>query len=286
MQNNETKTLWISVGAALFAVFLLYSWSQEQKAALNKKFGSKKQVVVAAKDIDEMAPIDESMLEVTDRPVDFVQPAALETPDAAIGQLALAPIKKGEQILNTKIVPVSKDTGLSSQVTPGKRAVTVMIDESRGVAKLLKPGDRIDLLVAADSGQGIDKKREIRTLLQDVPILATGTNIVDTVPIQVEEDGKDVLLTNLRKVSNFNSITLEVSQNEAQQVIYVQSTNPGSLYVTLRNPNDRYINPLKTVDSDDILGRVKAPRVPAQEPPKPAPAPPPAPKRQSPYEEI
>ena len=31
MNPNETRTLWISIGAAIFAIFLLYSWSQEQK---------------------------------------------------------------------------------------------------------------------------------------------------------------------------------------------------------------------------------------------------------------
>lgn len=288
MQNNETKTLWISVFAALFAIFLLYSWSQEQKTAMHKKFGSKVQVVIAAKDIDEMQMIDESFLEVTDVPLDFKQPSALNTPELAIGQLALAPIKKGEQILNTKIIQPSKDTGISMQVTPGKRAVSISVDALRGVSKLLKPGDRVDLIVAMESGQGLDKKRVIRTTMQDVPILATGTNIVDTVPVQVEEDGKEgqYLLTNLRRMNEYSTITVEASPTEAQQLVFISSTNPGSIFVSLRNPNDRYINPLKTVDADDVLGLVKAPRIPAQEPPKPAPAPPPTPKKQGPYEEL
>ena len=31
MNQNETRTLWISVGSALFAVFLLYSWRHAGK---------------------------------------------------------------------------------------------------------------------------------------------------------------------------------------------------------------------------------------------------------------
>jgi pilus assembly protein CpaB len=286
MENNETKTLWISIGAALFAVFLLYSWSQEQKAAMHKKFGSKRQVVIAAKDIDEMQPIDESMLEVSQSPVDFIQPKAIQSPEVAIGQLAAAPIKKGEQILDTKLLLPGRDTGLSMQVTPGKRAVSIPMDDMRGVAKLMKPGDRVDIVVAIDSGTGTDKKRETRTLMQDVPILATGQNIVDTVPATAEEDGKDgYLLTNLRKVHNYTSITVEGSPSEVQQIIYILSTNPGSIFMTLRNPNDRYINTLKTVEVDDVLGRVKAPRLPAAAPPKPLPAPAPV-KKQGVYEEL
>jgi pilus assembly protein CpaB len=288
MENNETKTLWISIGAAVFAVFLLYSWSQEQKAAMHKKFGSKRQVVIAAKDIDEMQPIDESMLQVSQSPVDFIQPKAIQSPDVAIGQLAAAPIKKGEQILDTKLLLPGRDTGLSMQVTPGKRAISIPLDDMRGVAKLIKPGDRVDIMAAIDNGSGADKKRQIRVVMQDVPILAVGQNIVDTVPATAEEDGKDgYLLTNLRKVYNYTNVTVEGSPSEVQQLIYILSTNPGSLFTVLRNPNDRYINTLKTVEADDVLGIVKAPRLPAEAPAPPKPVPVAVPsKKQGIYEEL
>lgn len=291
MESNETKTLWISVGAAIFAVFLLYSWSQEQKAALHKKFGSKIQVVIAAKDIGEMEPIDESMLEVAELPEDFKQPQAIQNPEIIIGQMAAAPIKKGEQILDTKLLLPGKETGLSMQVTPGKRALTIPIDDMRGTAKLIKPGDRIDLVAAVETGSGLDKKKEVRTIMQDVPVLAAGQNIVDTIPAQLEEDGKEnFLLNNLRKVTNFSTITIEGSPTEVQLLIHILSTNPGSLFTILRNPNDRYINPLKTVDADDVMGKVKAVRVPATPAPVPAPvAPAPTQKpklRRGAYEEL
>src|SRR4051812_4813619 len=97
--QNQTRTLWISVGAALFAIFLLYSWSQEQKTMMAKKFGSTKRVVVASQDIAEMETVDESKLEYIEQPVDFIQPEAITEPEGAVGQVAAVPIKKGEQIL-------------------------------------------------------------------------------------------------------------------------------------------------------------------------------------------
>lgn len=291
MQNNETKTLWISIGSAIFAVFLLYSWSQEQKASVHKKFGAKKQVVVAAKDILEMEPIDESMVEVSEAPEDFIQPKALQSPEQAIGQFAAAPIKKGEQLLNTKLLPPGKDTGLSMQVSPGKRAFAIPATDIQMIARLVKPGDRIDLITALDTGDGLEKKKEVRTIMQDVPVLAVGQNIVDTVPAQLEEGGKDsFLINNLRKVYNFTSVTVEISPAEVQLLIHIINTNPGALYATLRNPNDRYINPLKIVDSNDVLGKVKTLRQPAEDL-KPAPttitpARPPAPKKSGAFEEL
>ncbi len=287
--NNETKTLWISIGSAVFAVFLLYSWSQEQKASVHKKYGAKKQVVIASKDITEMEPIDESMIEVGEAPEDFVQPKALQSPEQAIGQLAAAPIKKGEQILNTKLLPPGKDSGLSMQVSPGKRAFTIPANDIQMIARLVKPGDRIDLITAVDTGQGIDKKKEVRTIMQDVTILAVGQNIVDTIPAQLEEGSKDTfLINNLRKVYNYTSVTVEISPAEVQILIHILNSNPGSLYATLRNPNDRYVNPLKVVDADDVMGKVKAARLPAEEPKPALPAPVKAAptKKPSAYEEL
>ena len=54
MGGTETRTLWISVGVAFFAIFMLYSWSETQKSEVAKKYGATKRVVVAASDIAEM----------------------------------------------------------------------------------------------------------------------------------------------------------------------------------------------------------------------------------------
>src|ERR1700761_232590 len=104
MNQSETRTFWISVGAALFAVFLLYSYTQEKSAQLTKKFGAKQRVVVAAQDIQEMETIDETMLQIAELPTDFLEPQSINDPEIAVGQITLAPIKKGEQILQNKII--------------------------------------------------------------------------------------------------------------------------------------------------------------------------------------
>src|SRR4051812_44519741 len=103
MNQNETRTLWISVGSALFAVFLLYSYTQEKSAELTKKFGAKQRVVVATQDIHEMETVDETMLQVVEKPVNFIEPDAVTDPEQVVGMITLAPIKKDEQILATKV---------------------------------------------------------------------------------------------------------------------------------------------------------------------------------------
>ena len=63
MNGNETRTLWISVGAALFAVFLLYSYTEQKSREVMDKYGKKSTVVMATRDINEMETIDITKLD-------------------------------------------------------------------------------------------------------------------------------------------------------------------------------------------------------------------------------
>jgi|FLYM01.1.fsa_nt_gi pilus assembly protein CpaB len=291
MNQNEARTFWISVGAALFAVFLLYSYTQEKSAQLTKKFGAKQRVVVAVKDINEMETIDETMLQIVERPVDFIEPQALSDPEGAVGQVALAPIKKDEQILQSKIMKPGPVTGLSLQVAPSKRAVSIPIDEMRGVSKLLNPGDRIDIVTALDVGKGVAQRREVKTLMQDVVILATGLRVVNELPVLYEKMGRDDFLKNLRGDTSFNTITVEASAEEAQDLIYILSTSPGSLFLTLRHPSDHTKKRIPESTIESLLGQVtkavltQQQRVPAAAPPPPAPKPV-APKKKGPFLDL
>lgn len=257
MEQNETRTLWISIGSAIFAVILLYGWAQDKRAGYARTFGQTKTVVVAREDIREFEIVDESKLEVVEKPSDFIQPSAIQNPTEVVGQIALAPIKKGEQILNTKLVFPDKSTGLSMQVSPGKRALAIPISNDKAVAKLIKPGDRVDIIAGVDDGAGINKVRRVKTILQDVPVLATGHSIVDNLPIEIvkgNEDNNEI--RNLRVYNDYTTITVEASPSEVQTLIHLLSV-PMPIFFTLRNPNDRIKLQLRTSDLNDVLNRVK-----------------------------
>lgn len=252
MNPNPTRTLWLSIGSALFAVFLMYSYSQEKKREYDEKFGTMKQVLVAKTDILEMMDIDDTMIDIVEKPVDFVEPGALNNPEEAINLIAAVPIKAGEQIINTKLLKPGPSTGLALQVAPTKRAVTIPIDEVRGVAKLIRPGDRIDVLAVMETGQGFKREASVKTILQDVSVLATGVKVTNNIPRQLDADGKNY--QNLSTFTNFSSITLELDAKESQEIIYLMATNPGSIYLTLRNPNDRTKEKLSVTTQRSLAG--------------------------------
>ena len=59
----------------------------------------------------------------------------------------LAPVGKNEPILNSKITGPGQRASLSALLEEGKRAVTVRVDDVKGVAGFVLPGDRVDVLL-------------------------------------------------------------------------------------------------------------------------------------------
>ena len=265
MNKNETLTLWLSVGAALFAVILIYSYTQERTAEISKTFGVQTTVVTARETINEMQTVQEDMVELKQVPESFIQPGYAGQVEDVVGLVALAPIRKGEQILKNKVIKPGVETGLSLQVSPGKRALTLPVDEVRGVARLLKPGDRVDILAALDVGKGgAAQEKYIKTILQDVVILAAGLQIVHELPRLHEEVSGQDYIVNTRRKNDFSSVTVEVTPREAQNLVYILSSNPNSLFFTLRHPSDNSLNTLSHVNLKNVLGtQTIVPRKPA-----------------------
>lgn len=280
MNANPTRTLFISLGAGIFAMFLVYSYSQEKRAEYDKLYGTTKRVVVATQDILEMSTIDDTMVEYKEIPVNFIQPGAITNPEDAVNMIAATPIQEGEQILATKLLSPGPITGLSHQVAPNKRAVTISIDEVRGVGKLLRPGDRVDILATLESGTAKNRKTEVKTIMQDVVILATGTHITNNIPRSLEVSGGDAYYRNLNGDTSFSTITLEVTPKEAQDLVFLQVNSPGGIYLTLRNTVDRSNRRTASSNINSLLGKVSIPRprpirqAAVPPPPQPRPLPP------------
>jgi pilus assembly protein CpaB len=130
----------------------------------------------------------------------------------------------------------------------------------------------------------VNQRREVKTLLQDVVVLATGARIVNELPIMYERMGKDDMIKNLRGDLAFATITIEASPEESQDLIYLLSTAPGSIFLTLRHPSDHAKKRMPESTIETLLGKVSQDmlnlRQPAAAPPPlPPPAPAPKPKK-------
>lgn len=261
MGPNESRNLWISLGAGVFATFMLYSYSQEKKVELEKAVGDKIKVVVAKEDIRMMDNIYDNAIEYVEKNKAEVEPDYFTSIPEVVGGVAAIPIKKGQTITKNKILEPGPETGMAIQVSPNKRAVTIPISDDRANARLIRPGDRVDIMAVIDSGKGINQKREVTVLMQDVIILATGVNVHNNLPRTLEKDPSGTIIqTTLVGDTKYTTLTIEADMQQAQDLVYLVSSNASSLYFLLRNPNDRKIVPrFPASSSESMVGRSLVP---------------------------
>jgi pilus assembly protein CpaB len=264
--NNKALTL--SIVMAVMAIFFVESYVSSIEEEARKKFGTEVLVVVSKRDIKEMETINETMLEFKLVPKKFLEPAAVsldkkeEDKDTAktlkglSGTVAVVPVKKGEQMTYNKITEPGMRTGLSPQIAPGRRAVAISVNEVNSVSKLVKPGDRVDLIAIMDPGGG-KENRFAKTILQDVVVLSIGRYVSNNVARVVEADssgGRDKIRS-LAEDFSFSSVTVEVDPAQAQALALVMSNGDNALTMSLRNNDDTERVNLPTSFIGDILGQ-------------------------------
>jgi pilus assembly protein CpaB len=135
-------------------------------------------------------------------------------------RVIIAPLKKGEPVVEHRLAPNSiKTGGVSAVLQSGKRAVAVKGDKVMGISGFVNPGNRVDVLVTLrDPRTKLDKTKVV---LENIPVLATGTQI------QKNEKGEPAPV---------DVYTLEVSVEEAEKLSLAASE--GRLQFALRNITD------------------------------------------------
>ncbi len=260
--NN--RTLGLAGLITIVGLLLVSNYVQRIEDEATKKYGSKIQVIKAKVDIKETDTINEKMITFDSVPKRFVEPAAIyfegdsdpkeeqKKIKQLIGTIAVVPIRKGEQITYNKITEPSVRTGLSPQIAPGRRAISIPAGDLTAVSRLLKPGDRVDLIAVIDSGGG--KENKIAKLVaQDVLVLATGRNVSGNVARLVERDpnGKE-RIRSLTEDTSYTSLTVEVDPTTAQQLAILSQDHV--LVISLRNNDDTDRSQVPASNLADVLG--------------------------------
>jgi pilus assembly protein CpaB len=249
--NTRAFTLALIISA--FAMFMVYTYVEDQKSKLIKDYGRPTSVVVASKNIKELELIDESKVTVTTVPNNFLAPGAFKTIKEIENTVATVPVLKGEQITKPRVTFPGVKTGLARQVSVGKRAIAIKVRDDNGVSKLIKPGDRVDVLSTIDYASGRTDMKKIKTVLQDVLVLSTGLQMSNSLPIIGYKTPNVIKKMNLSTITDFSTITLELNPFEAQKVLFLNNIGSG-LILSLRNNNDKQKIHIRSTKLFDILG--------------------------------
>ncbi|MGH7706949.1 MAG: Flp pilus assembly protein CpaB, partial [Vulcanimicrobiaceae bacterium] len=142
--NTRRITFIVALLLALGSGFLTLRYFQSVAPTAAPKV-QLKPVVVADHVIQPHTKITAAMLQITQRPVEQVDPDAISDPKQAEGTLSLISIPEGSIITHSKIGTPAQ-LGLESVLKPGERAVSIPIDRVKAVAGLIQPGDHVDVL--------------------------------------------------------------------------------------------------------------------------------------------
>ena len=175
------------------------------------------EVFVASADIPKGTPGEAALaggIKASRIPAKFRPGTALTSLDAIRGKVALSGVSANTVIVDGLFVdPRTAQVTFSQRIPAGNVAITVSVDQVRGVAGLLVPGDKVNILVADGGSQ--------RVLYQNVPIIAIGTTAAP-------QPGET------QQVANPGSglITFAVPPESASRIAFA-ATQGGGLYLTL-----------------------------------------------------
>ena len=216
--------LLVALVFAFFGGFIAYKWALAQKAVPSAPQAALTtdvvNVAVAAADIPWGTKLCSENIQMNS----FLKkslPAGYFTDASALaGRVLSTPVKQWDIILEARLAPTSITTGgVTAIITPGKRAIAVRGDKIVGLAGLIKPNDRVDVLVTLENRE--DKQQTTKVVLENIPVLAAGA--------QMQKNDRGEALP-------VDVYTLEVTPEDGEKLAL--AANEGKLQFALRSVID------------------------------------------------
>ena len=260
MKNLKALGLFVlAVLASLAAAVYAANWVA-QRGSLDAD-----KVVVAATDIPLGGKILPNMLNTVDWPRGSIPDGAFHDIQQLQDRVVKVGVLRGEAVLEGKLAPVGTKGGLAAVIAPGKRAMTVRVNDVVGVAGFALPGNYVDVVVNAQqeqAGKMEDSRQISKTVLENVLVLAVA-----------QEADRDET-----KPKVVSAVTLELSPEDAEKLDLARSV--GNLSLVLRNQIDKDPTSTVGITKHQLFGtpepapapvKVAAPAKPVMQRARPAP---------------
>lgn len=226
------------------AVFVAQSWLKSQNDARLRNVPvpvavKTRTIVVATAPIRFGVELNQRNLREVPWPENAIPDgsfASIESLLSAGKRMVLTAIAENEPILASKVTGPGQRATLSAVLTPGKKAVTVRVNDIEGVAGFVLPGDRVDIFLTRNvsSERGANTTSSSDVVLQNVRVLA-----ID----QIADDRLD-------KPAVVKAVTLEVEMAEGQKLSLAASL--GTLTLALRQAGDIKDLPSRQITAEDL----------------------------------
>jgi pilus assembly protein CpaB len=220
---RRTVILLVAVVVAAVAAFATYAWLDGVQERANED-AKLVRVFKVTKDIEKGTAGEQALqaeaIKKADAPQQFRPATALTDINAIRGKVALTKLAAGQIVVDGMFVdPRVAQVTAAQRIPAGQVAVTVSVDQIQGVAGLLVPGDKVNIMAANPAGGQ-------QLLYQNVDILFIGS----TAAPQAGE-------TQAVAPATSNLITFAVPPFAAQRI--VQASKAGGIYLSLVPPDNQ-----------------------------------------------
>jgi len=238
--TRTRKLTWISISAAVLSVTLMHLHLRrfERRAT----GGEPVAVVGLAGDLGAGTTLEASMLTVQRIPERYVESRHIPSDQRStlVGLRIARALRGNETLLWSDMAGLShRDRRLSQLVPHGMRAMS--IQPSGGIARLVRPGDRVDVLCTPRAGatSSGNPGGHTRTVLENLLVLARGDDLGDRPGASAR--------------SSRGGLTLGVRQQDSRRL--ADARGCASLHVTLRHPDDFLTTVAKVAETPTTGGR-------------------------------
>lgn len=214
MKKAQRLMVATALGLATSGALFYYVNGSAKQASATVPTGS---VLVAIAPIPANSKVAPDQVKVESRPVDFIPQGAASAPEQIVGRVSKAELFPGEAVIDAKFFPTGQEASMVLPVPPGKRAVTVAVDEVVGVAGFVQPGSLVDVVGTFD----VDNQPVSKVILQKIQVLA----IAQDYQKKDEQEAKVV-----------SSATMAVTPQEAEMLIL--AADRGKIRLAMRSANE------------------------------------------------
>ncbi|HET7489842.1 MAG TPA: Flp pilus assembly protein CpaB [Acidimicrobiales bacterium] len=232
----------IAVVVAAIAAFANFAYLNSVQDRAYKK-AKRVQVFVVSKDISKGTPgetaVNGDYIKSSEIPQEFRPATAIPDTSSIRGKVAAGPLSVGQVVVDGMFVdPKVAQVTFSQRIPSGQVAITVSVDQVKGVAGLLVPGDKVNILVRVQP-QGAGALEEERVLYQNVPIIAIGS-------AAAPQAGESAAAVN----PGSGLITFAVPPTAASKIALVSTKD---IYLTLVPPDNQPV-PIPNVNANNAFG--------------------------------
>jgi pilus assembly protein CpaB len=222
------RTLLLIAALVVAALGTLLVWMYAQNADSNAQKGQTLKSVLVAKTKIEVgtsgaAAAADGAFEQVSVPESALAENSLSDASPIADQVAIVPVFPGQQIISPQWGTSGSTSGLS--IPKGQIALSVQLGDPERVAGFVSPGSTVAIFTTGTTGAGAVGSASVRLLLDKIEVLAVGPTTLVSAASSAGSANTEAIPSAI--------LTLSVTQDQAQKIIYASGKTGGATYTGL-----------------------------------------------------